>query len=369
MQKIVYFTGTLPKKGETPFGGGEVGNVRTINMLGKGGYKVETVRRLRSDAGNGQIRRILTYPIRTFRNAIKWFFVLLIGTRKNSVAHISGFYGTTIFVETLQVFIAKMLGYKLIYELRGGGATQYFDNGSSSYRKQFKYILNKADYLFSQGKENEPLLRQLCNKPIYHYPNCVQKGFYPEVLSPKPKDRINLLFFGRIEKEKNPLLIVDVASLLQKEFPNITLTILGNGQKELIEQVNNHMANKLLTGSYHLLPGCEHEKLREVFVDKHFYIFPSVQPREGQSNAVTEVMSYGIIPIASPQGFNRSTIGDDRLIVNELTADAYAKRIALIIRNEEIGKYSCFVRNHFLNNYTEEVVFERTLEEYSKVFA
>ena len=148
-------------------------------------------------------------------------------------------------------------------------------------------------------------------------------------------------------------------SILQKEFNNITLTMLGNGQAELLEKVKAQMKESLQPGSYQLLPGCSHDELKAVFFDKHFYVFPSQQEREGQSNAVTETMSYGIIPIASPQGFSRSTIGDDYLIVEELTPEAYAERIAAIIRNGEIDKYSQFVRKRFLENYTEKAVFDK----------
>ena len=368
MKKTVYFTGSLPKKGEAPFGGGEVGNIRTIRMLESFGYKVVAVRKRRSNAQDSWLKSRLEYPYRTLTNAIKWFCVLLFGKRKNSVAHVSGFYGRTIYVETLQVIIAKLMSYKLVYELRGGGATAFYENGSKLYRKQFKYILNKSSYLLSQGRENEPLLYSLCKTPVSYYPNCVQKGFYPEELSQRSHDKINLLFFGRIEKVKNPLLIVKAASLLQKEFGNITLTMLGNGQADLIEKVRKLMQETLNPGSYQLLPGFSHQELKTVFADKHFYVFPSQQEREGQSNAVTEAMSYGIIPVASPQGFSRSTIGDNYLIVDELTAEAYAGRMAEIIRENKIDYYSQFVRNRFLENYTEEAVFERMKSEYEKVF-
>ena len=361
-EKIVYFTGSLPRKGETPFGGGEVGNVRTIHMLQSFGYQVVTVRRHRSNAKDSKLKNLITYPLRMVCSVLQWFCTLAVGTRTNSVAHISGFYGSTIYIETLQVFVAKLLGYKLIYELRGGGATQFYEEGNGAYKKQFKYIVKKADYLLSQGKENEPLLKSLCETPVFYYPNCVQQGFYPEKMPSKTRDEVRLFFFGRIEDVKNPLLIVEAASLLQKEFDNITLTMLGNGQEEMIEQVRKKMKQSLKTGTYELLPGCEHDKLQEMLVDKHFYLFPSVQPHEGQSNAVTEAMSYGIIPIASPQGFNRSTIGDDYLIVEELKAEAYAKRIAKIIRKGEVEKYSQFARQRFMDSFTEKVVFDRMKE-------
>ena len=359
MQQTVYFTGTLPRKSQTPYGGGEVGNVRTIHMLERYGYKVVTIRRLKSNAKESWLQRMFGYPLRTIVNLVNWFVVLLFGTRKNGIAYVSGFYGKTIYVETLQVFIAKLLGFKIVYELRGGGATKFYNNGSKLYRKQFQYILNQASYLLSQGRENEPLLRSLCNTPVFYYPNYVLNDFYPESISPRNDENINLLFFGRIEDAKNPQLIIYAASLLQKAFNNITLTMLGNGQTELLEKVKRLMQETLQPGTWQLLPGCSHDKLKTFFVDKHFYIFPSQQEREGQSNAITEAMSYGIIPIASPQGFSRSTIGDDYLIIDELSSEAYAKRIADIIKEKKIEMYSQFVRERFLNNFTEKVVFGR----------
>ena len=368
MDKTVYFTGTLPKKGQAPFGGGEIGNIRTIRMLCSFGYHVATVRRSRSGAKEARLKKRIFFPFRVLLSNLHWFIVLLFGHRSNSIVHISGFYGSTIIIETLQVFISHLLRYRIVYELRGGGATQFYQEGGNLYKKQFRYILNKADYLFSQGQENEPLLKSLCNTPIIYYPNCVQQGFYPESMPAKPNNKINLLFFGRIEKEKNPLLIVEVASLLQKTFSNTRLLMLGNGRPELVKSVKCKMAEVLLPGSFELKPGCEHDELQSILGDKHFYLFPSEQPREGQSNAITEAMSYGIIPIASPQGFNRSTIGDNGLIVDELTAEAYAERISSIIKNNHVAKFSDFVRQRFLEHYTENAVFERIEKEYERIF-
>lgn len=367
-KKIVYFTGSLPNKGKVPVGGGEVGNMRTLRMLQSFGYETKVVRRIRSNAVDSKVKRIITYPFRFLLNFLHFFFVLICGDRNNGIVHIAGFYGPTISIECAQVFLAKLLGYRLVYEMRGGGADNFYDNGSEYYRKQFRFCIKKADYIFSQGKENEALLNNLCRTPVFYYPNCVQKGFYPESMPSKPMNKIRLLFYGRIEEEKNPLLIVEVAALLQKVYNNITLTIIGNGQSEILTQVKTKMKNSLSNGSYELLPGCEHDKLQSHISDKHFYIFPSVQPREGQSNAITESMSFGIIPIASPQGFNRSTIGDDRLIVESLRAEDYANRIKEIIVKDEIEYYSQYVRKRFIEHYTEDAVFKRTKEEYLKIF-
>lgn len=365
-RKTIYFYGSLPPKGRAPIGGGEVGNFRTVRMLTSYGYTVKVIRKLRMPSSTSQTVRLLSYPFRTLYGIIVFFSVLLFGSR-NGIVHISGFAGRTILNEYILVLITKFLGYRLLYEIRGGGIIEAYQNGNSSYRNKFDSILRKSDWIFSQGQENFPLIESICKRPTYHYPNCVEKGFYPELYTLAEDKTINLLFFGRIEPEKNILLVVDVASFLQKDFPGVSLTIIGKGEKKYVNQVKEHMTEVLKENTYSYIPGCSHDELKGYLENKHFFVFPSQQIREGQSNAVTEAMSYGIIPIASPQGFNRSTIGDDNLIVEQLSAREYAMRITEIVKTGKVELYSRFVRDRFLNNYTEEAVFAKSKKIYQEI--
>lgn len=357
---------TLPKKGQIPFGGGEVGNLRTIRMLREAGYEVVTMRQRKAHSEWGRFQVLVSYPFRLLAGWLDVLFTMIFGSRKG-IAHISGFAGITIMNEYVIMHIMKFLGYKVIYELRGGGAINSWDNSSSSYRKMFSYLLKNACYIFVQGKENIPLIESICKTPVYHYANCVEEGFAPTELPLKPADRINILFYGRCEEHKHVDMIVEAAAIVQKEIPNVYLTVVGNGKPSYINMIKNKMKEMLDENTYTYLPGCKHEVLPALLTDKHFYIFPSTQPREGQSNSVTECMSYGIIPIASPQGFNRSTIGDDYLIVEELTARAYAERIIEIVNNKKVFQYSKQVFDHFQRNYTQKVVFDKTLEVYKQI--
>ena len=365
-KKKVYMYATLPKKGQTPFGGGEVGNMRTVRMLREAGYDVVTIRQRKAEASWSKPRALLSYP---FRMLVGWtdaFCKLLFASRKN-IVHLSGFAGKTIFNEYVLMQIMRGLGYKVVYELRGGGAVSFWEKGSTSYKKMFGYLINNACYVFSQGQENIPMLNTISNTPTYNYANWVEDGFAPEKLPSKPNDRINLLFYGRCEENKHVDMIVETAALIQKAVPNVYLTIVGNGKQSYIDMIKNKMRRELKNGTYTYLPGCKHEGLTNLLTDKHFYIFPSTQPREGQSNSVTECMAYGIIPIASPQGFNRSTIGDNKLIIDELKAEAYAQKIIEIIKTDNCKKYSEQVFKQFKNNFTQEVVFKRTLHVYEKI--
>ena len=358
---------SLPKKGQTPYGGGEVGNLRTVRMLQVAGYEVTTIRHKKSGSSWGRLHTLLSYPLRLFAGWTETFCKLLFSSRK-SIVHLSGFAGVTIFNEYVLMHIFKGLGFRVIYELRGGGVIGFWENGSNSYKKMFHYLIEQACYVFSQGQENISLLQSITKTPIYHYANCVEEEFAPKKMPVKPADRINLLFYGRVEENKHVDLIVEAVSIIQKSLPNVYLSIVGNGKQDYIEHIKEMMNLLLIPNTYCYTPGCKHEALPALLEDKHFYIFPSTQPREGQSNSVTECMAYGIIPIASPQGFNRSTIGDDRLIVDKLDAEEYANRIIEIVKNEQVKELAHHVYTRFCENYTDSVVFNRTLTVYNEIF-
>ena len=363
----IYFYGTLPKKGEPPFGGGEVGNLRTVTTLSQNGYDVRIVRHGKASSGQSKAFRHLTYPFRFLAGVGKWFFLLLFGNRK-SIAHVSGFYGSTMPLDVTLVDIASFLGYKTVYELRGGGATEFYNSGDNKYKRRFKRAVSKACCVFSQGLENKPLLDSICSTPFFYYPNSVNASFYPESLPEKPLDKINVIFFGRIEPAKHPLLSVEAISLLQKDFRDLHFTLIGRGEESYVNLVKKAMNEKLSPGSFEYVPGCDHDSLKSYLERMHFLIFPSAQKREGQSNAITEAMSFGVIPIATPQGFTRSVVGFPELIVENLGAESFASAISSIIKSGKIPYYSgeCYTR--FKENYTEETVSASMLNKYDELF-
>lgn len=363
MKNKIYFYGSLPTKNKVAYGGGEEGNLRTVKLLQSLGYDVTLIRKIRSNSSSSDFVKLMTYPWRLFDGIIKFFCVTLFG-RRGSVVHISGFGGYAIFNEFLIVSISRLMGYFTIFEIRGGG---FFINQSKLYIVLRNWILRHSDYIFSQGMENKPMVDRICQKPFFYYPNFLENDFMPKNLPSKPEGKYNMVFFGRVEKEKNIKLIVETVSLVQKQFHNVSFTIIGNGHPGYIAEVLKLMEEKLQDGSYTYIAGCPHDKLQKHLLDKHFYIFPSEQLYEGHSNAVTEAMAYGIIPIASPQGFSRTVIGNDELIVNELSADEYVKRIARIIKDNRFKELSASLYDRVRSNYTASIVRKQIAAVYSSL--
>lgn len=366
--ETLFFYGSLPKQGQSPTGGGEVGNQRTVKMLESFGYHVKTIRKLGVPSSSSKFRRFVSYPFRFFYGIMAVTVTILLGG-KNGVFHLSGFAGQTLFNELLISRIVKHFKFTLIYELRGGGVLPSYENGNRTYRNRFRSVLNLADVIFSQGKENFDLIHSLCNKPLYHYPNCVENGFYPNGYIGRTTESYNIIYFGRLKPAKNILLIVQIVGILQKRVKNVKLTIIGNGLDSYINKVQNEIDELLEDNSAMIIQGCTHDELKRYLRNKHFFVFPSQQPLEGQSNALTEAMSYGIVPIVSPQGFNATTVGNKYLVVDNYDAQDYAQRIFEIINSDKFGYYSRYVYNHFMDNYTQEIVYDRFRHIYHDIIA
>ena len=364
----IYFYGTLCEIDNIPVGGGEVGNQRTINILKKNGFDLIVIRKYKLLKKHTTVYRILS-SFSVLKNYIYYFYILLTGRRKNSIVHISAFYdGIMLYQEFILVLTATILGYRIVYEMRGGGADFFYKNYSIIYKSILKRTLQLSDYIFSQGKENYPLIQKLCDHPIYYYANFVETNFLPSKYPEKPSNILNILYFGRIFPEKNIETVIQSFILLKQGGYNVTLSLIGYGPQEYITKLKKIAKQDKYTNDIHFLGPCTHDKLPSLLLDKHFFIFPSEVRREGHSNALTETMCYGIIPIASKAGFNRSIINNDSLIIEKIDANIIAQKIKYIIDNKLIKNLSYQMYERVCHLYNEKEAEKQLVKEYNKLF-
>lgn len=364
--KTIIFYGPLPPKGNAPFGGGEVGNQRTLNILKSAGYHAKVVRRKRPKAKSARWLKIATLPFRVLWGFIEFTIVLIVSSRK-SIVHIAGFYGKTIINEVTLLKIAKTLGFKVVYEMRGGGAIDYYNRLGSKYRHRFNTLVREADYLFSQGKENYPLIYSICQRDVFYYPNFIEKGFCPDALPTKPDNKWNLIYFGRLEPGKNTLMVIDIVSRLQNKYKNIYLTLIGSGQEDYVSLVKESISKKLVPGTCTTRDSFKHDELKQFLPDKHFFLFPTES--EGHSNALTEAMGFGVVPIASRRGFNPTVVGEDALLVDNMESEEYYDVIDRIISSGSFLSFSQKVFDRIQSTYTEDIVSQQLLAEYDRIIS
>lgn len=366
----IYFFANFGDWNKQPYGGGEVGNRRTLNILKRMAFKIIVIEKYKRVPTHSFVNMIVLMA-RAAYNVVQFTVKLLFGYRKDALVHIVGFYGPMVYFEYILVSIAYILGYRIIYEMRGGGADLYYKDGSYFYRRIFAKLVDKTECIFSQGEENYPLLQAVSpTKQIFYYPNYVMDNFMPVACPAKPNDRINFLYFGRVSKTKNVDLVVDIFERVACRHENVFLDIVGNcSEPEYAEYIKRIITYRALDTKIKMCPACDHKELKNFLSDKHFYIFPTTEPHEGHSNALTEAMAWGLIPIASAQGFNKSVIGDERLIASEFSADCFASVIMKIIDDNLIQILSEAMYHRVKNNFTEDVVGANLRKIYEQLFS
>jgi glycosyltransferase involved in cell wall biosynthesis len=308
-------------------GGGESGNKRTLLLLEKMGYEVRIVQKpypMKSKL------KYINYPLSLVASIIR-FSVMLKGAK---YAHISGFYGNLIYIEAILVLVSKLLKKTVIYEIRGGAMDHFLRTRGMFYGSCFKFVIKFSDVILSQGKENFVTIRVLASgrKKIHHYPNVLTEDKIPDSLIGRDyTERLNLIYFGRLVDDKNIDIIVEtVKDLVSKNRLNCSLFLLG----EFGDSVYQEKIKKNITGFEKyitIIPPLSFKDLRSYLLDSHFFIFPSTNVMEGQSNSLTEALLYGLIPISSYQGFNKSTINDDRFMIKNVNVEAISNKLMELI--------------------------------------
>jgi glycosyltransferase involved in cell wall biosynthesis len=101
-----------------------------------------------------------------------------------------------------------------------------------------------------------------------------------------------------------------------------------------------------------LLPAADVKKLLD---QSHFFVYLTRWFGEGQSNALTEAMGRGCVPIVTDHGFNRATVAQDTLVVRDRTdSESIAAMIAEIWQKGSWHSLSRQMTGRVASNYTDE---------------
>ncbi len=351
----ILFYGPLWFGNKKRIGGSETGNKRTFEILTKLGFKLKLINKpyLR-----GNWLTSMTYPIRLLCNLLKFIWILSSSTIHSF--HLTGYYFYLIYIEYIFIATSRIFRVRSIYEIRAGGVEVAYKNGSTLYKFFFRQIIMTADVILCQGKESLKFVKEITSITPLYYPNFVMNdNFLPyEVNNRDRAEKINLIYFGRIVPSKNVEFIIDICLCLKRSHFPFILKICGstNGDKKYFQKIllliDKHKLNDeiIFTGVLNV------ENLFPLLLETHFFVFPTIELREGHSNSLTEAMSCGVVPIASPIGFNKSIVENEDLVVEDFEPLLYAEKIVRIWTTNKWHIYSKKSYNRIASVFTEDTV-------------
>ena len=334
-------------------GGAEAGCRKTLKIYRDAGVKVDCVEK----AVNTGTRT--GYAVRTMGTALKLWWKCL--THRHALVHFVGFYDRVIHIERVLIKGCRLCGARVVYEMRNGNMHVCYRDRDEGYRRCQRSIWGMCAGTISQGEPYVDLIKAETGRESFLYPNFLPDRF---LTPPGPKADVRnpkFIFFGRLVENKNIDLIIETLAELKKSRSGATLDLIGgidDGYRATLNQLIDRLgvADSVKFHGHQSLDYIA-KRLRQ----SHFFIFPSGNPTEGHSNSLTEAMGCGVVPVASPQGFNESVIADDDLIVREMTPKAYAAAVDRIILEGVYEAKSREVYERVARNFTETVVGHQLL--------
>jgi len=190
----------------------------------------------------------------------------------------------------------------------------------------------------------------------------------------KPAESINILSVGRLVEMKGREYAVKAMAEVVKKFPNISYTIVGDGQlRESLERLIYKLG---MERWIHLLGWVDDEKLDGLYKSSHIFLHPSVTASdgnmEGQGVVLLEAQGYGLPVVATRHNAFVETVldGNSGLLVAERDVQALAAALeALISNSDRWPKMGAAGREHVQRNYDIRILNKKLLDVYTTVSA
>lgn len=368
MIKKFYVFGNIGKMSELPKSGGQTSARRVISGLERMGYEMEPIVRRRC-VMEGKFIHFMETQSFAWIDLGKILKHIMFGNRKECAFLALTYGGNLAPYELIISMIVRMLGYKTVTYMKGGQFMDYYNRGGKFYRWLVKKNMDLQSQVWFEGLPSLEIVRKISNSHLVYYPNYVVDENICNTVSERPKDRIDLCYFGRVTPDKNVDVVLDAFHILCGKYDDVYLTVIGGSgfSKSYVEDIDERIEKSPYKSRITRKGLTPFSEIKEIMQSQHFFVFPSKERCEGHSNSLNEAMAQGLIPIVSDYHFNRAIVGDDRLIVDGYEAKAYAERIEWLRSNCDMRKLSVQMRDRVRENFSFDIVNNRIFEELKKL--
>jgi glycosyltransferase involved in cell wall biosynthesis len=229
------------------------------------------------------------------------------------------------------------------------------------YKQLFlKRILQSAAKIICQTESQKSVIASKYALPLESIaviPNGVaEEYFVSQRTNQHPVPR--LLFVGRLAAQKNPSLLIEAVAHMQT---SVILDIVGEGElrknvEALIQKYNLH--------NVHLHGQKTGRELLDFYKSADVFVLPSL--KEGIANAMLEALAAGLPVVASDLPEMREIIGDCGVLIQDPTAENYARALDALVSNKQTLQNLSKLSIQKARSYTWENVMDATEDVYKE---
>lgn len=359
----IVLTGPIALTGEAARGGFQACNRRTIEALRERGHDI-TAWPYPHPRARG-VRKLAEYVA-----GFLGLYARAARCRSGTIVHITAHGAHFAALEWVLLQIARMRGCKVNFDIRAGVAHRLYQQGGGFYRRMYAHTLRSADHVMVEGEAFVPFVTEITGQAPSYFPNHIDVDVLPRRAAPTSAEApspMRLVYVGRIVPEKGLGVVIDTCRALVSAGERVHLSIAGDGTPEYLDHLKRQAEGLDVDW---LGPRTSPEVL-QLFLASHFFLFPTSHVGEGQSNALTEAMACGCVPVASDHGFNAGSIADCGATLRPGSRGAdYANVVLGIWRTPgRWAELSRVARERVEARFATGPVIDRLVEEYRQLVA
>jgi len=272
-------------------------------------------------------------------------------------------------VSLISLFKLKKIK-KICFERNHLSELNYASNFSNSFKNKILKICIKLFYRYSDliignSYELSKDLKEFVGKKVetlqnfYDFPKIIRESKLKIKKKIKFKENI-ILNVGRLEDQKNQILLIKAFRIILEKKQNINLLIVGSGSKKniLLDFINSNNLSKniqIISGVKNSLPYFKRSK-----------IFLSTSRYEGFPNVIVEALALNLPVISTHYRSGITEIllnGRGGIILKDRSPKNIAKNIIFYMKNKKIMKQKTLVARKNLINFN----FENGKKKFKKL--
>jgi len=304
----VLICGPVAEAGKPARGGFESANLRMMTLARRLAAEADPLRYPEVEGG------ALVKAVAYLGSFCAIALAILFGDARGAAIHFTPLSKHFMPWECALILLARLKGYRVVFDIRAGSQRRLYLAGSFINRATFRWGLRLAHVVAYEGRPYDAFLEEVVpGKPRFWLPNMIpaselkaRAGFDAE--GPR------LVYVGLVSEAKGAVAAVKLARQLRERLPGTVLAFIGRrdpGATPLLEQAGGDAPWIEYAGA--LPPAEVYARLDRA----HYFIFLSLWRGEGHSNALTEAMARGCVPVVTRHGFSADVVDSCGFIVDD----------------------------------------------------
>lgn len=194
-----------------------------------------------------------------------------------------------------------------------------------------KFILRNTNTLTVVGENLKKILAKenIWKNDILVYPMGIDTSLFKPLENTRNEEKTNLLFVGRIIREKGIYYLIEALPEIKSHFPDVLLHIVGEGNEK--QEIQERIIKMNLSEHIRFYGQVPHSELPRYYSMAHIFILPSFS--EGFGLVLAEAMACGCISLCSNIEPLNNVVKNKQngFLLEEISAQSIAKMVISIL--------------------------------------